>query len=162
VDRAALQTTIAGNPLQVTIAGLLLAGAVIAALLALLGSVIQATSAARLRTVQFAVLRTLGMGRAQLARMLLGELFAVYAYGLVGGTLLGAVLATATLPYLQFSTVAVDSGTQGTPPPMVALNPTWIALFYVALVGALALALLLTARYAAVVKLEQSLRRAED
>jgi hypothetical protein len=45
---------------------------------------------------------------------------------------------------------------------MVALNPTWIALFYVALVGALALALLLTARYAAVVKLEQSLRRAED
>lgn len=162
VDRAVLRATIAGNPLQVTVAGLLLAGAAIAALLALLGSIIQATSAARLRGLQFAVLRTLGMGSTQLTRMLLGELVAVYMYGLLGGTLLSAVLATATLPYLRFSDTVALPGTQGIPPYVLAINPVTMGLFYLALAVALALTLILTAHAAARVNLDQGLRRAED
>lgn len=162
VDQQALHATISGNPLRVTISGLLLSGAALAAALALLGSLIQATSSARLRGMQFAVLRTLGMGRGQLARMLLGELLVVYLYGLLGGTLLGIVLSAATLPYLQFSDTRVNAGTLGVPPYTLTIDPITLALFYAVLAGALALALALVARYAARVELGRGLRIGED
>ena len=75
------------NPVNGGMRGLLLLGALAAALLAVLGSVTQAVLAARQRTRQFAVLRTLGMGARQLVGTLLSEQLVVYLFGLVGGTL---------------------------------------------------------------------------
>jgi putative ABC transport system permease protein len=63
-DRRALAARFQADPLTAGIAGLLLAGAGIAALLALLGTIAQAAVAARHRATQFAILRTLGMGGA--------------------------------------------------------------------------------------------------
>src|SRR5262249_38688115 len=70
--RDALVSTTA-NPIAAGMRGLLLIGALTAALLAIIGSVAQALLASRQRVTQFAVLRTLGMSGRQLARLLLGE-----------------------------------------------------------------------------------------
>ena len=56
------------NPTSGGMRGLLLIGAITAALLAVLGSLVQAVMAARQRTTQFAIFRTLGMASRQLTR----------------------------------------------------------------------------------------------
>ena len=88
--------------------GLLLIGAFTAVLLAVLGSLVQAVMSARQRTTQFAIFRTLGMANNQLTRLLLGEQTVVYLFGLIGGTVLGLILTTATWPYLTFSDSTID------------------------------------------------------
>ncbi len=150
------------NPIGTGIRGLLVVGAITAALLAVLGSMIQALLATRQRATQFAILRTLGTARRQLAGLLLSEQVVVYLFGLVGGSLLGLLLTTATLPYLQFSDTLVDPSRIGVPPYVLVLNPTGMLSFYTALLGAFALALLIAARYAATIGLGQALRLGED
>ena len=104
---------IASNPVSAGMRGLLLVGAVTAALLAILGSIIQALLATQQRARQFAVMRTVGMSGRQLTLVLLGEQVIVYLFGLLGGTLLGLVLVTATLPFLQFSDTTINPATGG-------------------------------------------------
>ncbi len=162
VDRRALQQTIIGNPIQVGMRGLLLLGAVVAAALAVLGSLVQSAMAARQKTLRFAVLRTLGMGGSQLTRLLLGEQIVVYIFGLVGGTLLGLVLIAATLPYLQFGDTTIDPGMAGVPPYVLTLDLVNTAVFYALLLGACALALGVAARYARTLGLGKALRLGED
>jgi ABC-type lipoprotein release transport system permease subunit len=153
---------IEANPLNAGMRGLLLSGAAIAALLAIVGILVQSILAARQRTGQFAVLRTLGMARAQLTRLLLSEQLVVYLLGMLGGTAIGIVLATATLPFLQFGDTTLDPSTIGVPPYRLALDLRPVLVFYVALLVAFVLALLLAARYANRLGLGRALRVGED
>lgn len=162
VDRQAIQQAIVSNPVQAGMRGLLTAGALIAAALAVLGSIIQSALAARQRVVQFAVLRTMGMTNRQLSGLLLGEQLVVYLFGLLGGTILGAVLATATLPYLQFSDTTINQATLGIPPYRLALDPITTLEFYGILAVAFVIALAIAARFAARVGLGKTLRLGED
>ncbi|HEY1387736.1 MAG TPA: FtsX-like permease family protein [Ktedonobacterales bacterium] len=150
------------NPVTGGMRGLLLIGAVTAALLAVLGSLAQAVMSARQRTTQFAIFRTLGMANRQLTGLLLSEQMVVYLFGLVGGTLLGLVLTTATTPYLTFSDTAIDLAAVGVPGYVLAANWSAIGVFYGALVVAFALALIIAARYAATIGLGKALRLGED
>lgn len=150
------------NPVGSGMQGLLIVGAVTAALLAVLGSVIQSLLAARQRATQFAVLRTVGMVGRQLTGLLLGEQIIVYAFGLVGGTLLGLLLVTATLPFLQFSDTTIDPTRLGIPSYQLVFNAPGTAIFYGSLVAAFALALAIAARYAMTIGLGKALRLGED
>ena len=150
------------NPVSSGMRGLLLVGAIMAAALAILGTLVQSGLAARQRSTQFAVLRTLGVGNSQLIRTLVSEQTVVYVFGLAGGTALGALLVTATLPFLQFSDRPVDPSLLGTPPYVLITNPGNLALFYGSLLIAFIVALLIAARYAATVGLGKALRLGED
>jgi putative ABC transport system permease protein len=150
------------NPTNGGMRGLLLIGAITAALLAVLGSLVQAVMAARQRTTQFAVFRTLGMAGRQLAGLLLGEQAVVYLFGLVGGTALGLLLTTATWPFLVFSDSTVDQSTIGVPPYLLRINWESVGIFYAALLLAFVLALAIAARYAATIGLGKALRLGED
>ncbi len=150
------------NPVSSGMRGLLLVGAIMAAALAILGALVQSGLAARQRSTQFAVLRTLGVGNSQLIKILLSEQTIIYLFGLIGGTALGALLVTATLPFLQFSDRPVDPSLLGTPPYTLITNPGGLAIFYGSLLVAFAVALLIAARYAARVGLGSALRLGED
>ena len=150
------------NPINGGMRGLLLLGAFVAALLAVVGSVTQAVLAARQRTRPFAVLRTLGLARHQLTGVLLREQLVVYLFGLLGGTLLGLILMTATVPYLQFSDSLIDPSTVGVPAYLLRINWPLTGVFYGALLVAFVLALVVTARFAATLGLGKTLRIGED
>jgi putative ABC transport system permease protein len=150
------------NPVGTGMRGLLFVGAITAALLAVLASIVQSIIAVRQRATQFAILRTLGVARTQLTGLLLSEQLVVYLFGLIGGTLLGLLLTTATLPFLQFSDSVVDASRIGVPPYQLMFAPQATLYFYAALVIAFALALLISAYYAATVGLGQTLRLGED
>ncbi|GEM_PF-761343 len=150
------------NPVNVGLQGLLLLGAIMAAALAIIGSAAQTLLGATQRATQFAVLRTLGLSNQELARILFGEQLVVYLFGLVGGTLLGAVLTTATLPYLQFSDPTLDPAKLGIPPYTLVTNWGELGLFYLALIVACGIALIVAARAAVRQGLGQALRIGED
>ncbi|HEX6123470.1 MAG TPA: ABC transporter permease, partial [Ktedonobacterales bacterium] len=154
--------TAQANPVSAGMRGLLLVGALTAALLAILGSIVQSVLAARQRTTQFAILRTIGMANRQITGLLLGEQIVVYLFGLIGGTVLGLLLTSATLPFLQFSDTTVDTTKLGIPPYQLIFNPHNIAIFYAALVVAFVIALVIAARYAATIGLGKALRLGED
>jgi ABC-type antimicrobial peptide transport system permease subunit len=158
------QQTIAAqsNPVGTGMRGLLFVGAITAALLAVLASIVQSIIAVRQRATQFAILRTLGVARTQLTSLLLSEQLVVYIFALVGGTLLGLVLTTATLPFLQFSDSIIDTSRVGVPPYQLVFAPQATLYFYAALVVAFVLALIISAYYAATVGLGQTLRLGED
>lgn len=150
------------NPVSSGMRGLLLVGAIMAAALAILGALVQSGLAARQRATQFAVLRTLGVGNGQLIRTLLSEQTVVYAFGLVGGAALGALLVSATLPFLEFSSKPVDPSLLGTPPYVLVTSPGGLAVFFGSLLAAFVAALIIAARYAATVGLGKALRLGED
>jgi putative ABC transport system permease protein len=150
------------NPVGTGMRGLLFVGAITAALLAVLASIVQSVIAVRQRATQFAILRTLGVARTQLTSLLLSEQTVVYVFGLIAGTLLGLLLATATLPFLQFSDSVIDPSRIGVPPYQLVFAPQATGYFYAALALAFALALIISAYYAATVGLGQTLRLGED
>lgn len=150
------------NPIAEGMRGLLLIGALTAAGLAILGSLVQGILAANQRMLQFAILRTIGMSSRQILGQLLGEQIVVYFFGLVGGTALGLLLTTATLPFLQFSEGSVDPVTLGVPPYIVLFDGRGLAAFYVALLIAVAVALAIAGRYASAIGLGKALRLGAD
>ncbi|HKV85884.1 MAG TPA: FtsX-like permease family protein [Ktedonobacterales bacterium] len=150
------------NPVSSGMRGLLLVGAVTAGVLAILGSIVQSLLAARQRVTQFAVLRTVGMEGRQLTGLLLSEQLIVYLFGLVCGTILGLLLVTATLPFLQFSDTTVDPSKLGVPSYALTFNGAGTGLFYLALLLAFAFALVIAARFASTIGLGKALRLGED
>lgn len=150
------------NPITAGMRGLLVIGAITAVLLAMLGSLVQAFMAARQRTTQFAIFRTLGMAGRQLGGMLLGEQASVYFFGLLGGTLLGLLLTTATTPFLTYSDNAANPAAIGIPAYMLRANWSAIGVFYGALLVAFVLALAIAARYASTIGLGRALRLGRD
>jgi ABC-type antimicrobial peptide transport system permease subunit len=107
-------------------------------------------------------LRTLGLRGPDLVRMLLSEQAIIYAFGVLGGTLLGAALAFATLPYLEFSDTTLDPASVGVPPYLLTINPVVAAGLYGALLLAFGMALLLVAVLAARLGLGRALHIGED
>jgi len=161
-SRRALLQRLQANPLDAGMVGLLLVGAIAAAALGVVASLVQAALSARTRLRQFAILRTLGISAGQLTRMLLGEQLAVYGFGLLGGAALGVLLSSATLPFLQFGDSLAGGGQAGVPPYVLVFDGAGVALFASALVVAFALALALTALIAARIGLGRALRLGED
>ncbi len=162
INRSTVEQQAMNDPLSAGMTGLLLIGAAITVVLAVLGSVIQASVAAGQRRTQFAILRTLGGGRAQLIGILLAQQAVVYGFGLVAGSALGVVLVTATLPFLQFTTATVNTTEQLLPPFLLAFNPATLAGFYVALLLAFAAALSSGVLVALRGGLGQAIRLGED
>jgi hypothetical protein len=162
LTRQDAEAAIASNPIHAGVRGLLLVGALVAAGLAVLGTLTQSVLAARQRAVQFAVLRTVGMAGRQLARLLLAEQVMVYVFGIVGGTVLGLAMATATLPFLQFGDTSNDPSILGIPAYLLAFDPGAMGWFYLTLGVAAVVALALSQRFAARVGLGKALRLGED
>jgi ABC-type lipoprotein release transport system permease subunit len=162
INRATVQQQAIDDPLASGMTGLLVIGACIAAVLALIGSVIQSGVGAAQRMTQFAILRTLGGQRDQLVRILLGQQLVIYGFALAAGTVLGVLLSTATLPFLQFSTIAVNTTMEQLPPYVLSFNLPGTGIFFAALLLAFALALLIGIQAALRGGLGQTLRIGED
>lgn len=161
-DRRTLDTRYLSDPLNAGMGGLLLVGAGLAALLAILGCVVQSSVSASQRVRLFAILRTLGMTRRQIRTLLLSEQSIVYVFGLFSGSLLGVMLATATLPFLQFSGSLLDPATLGVPPYILTFDFSHIAIFYAALLFTFIAALVIGSWVALGVGIGKVLRIGED
>lgn len=135
IDRRALAAQYQRDPVSAGMGRLLALGALLAALLSGIACLVYATTAAQRRQRSFAVLRTLGMSAGQVRSLALGESAVMYLTGLAGGLALGAVLSTATLPFLDYTSALQDPATVGVPPVILAFSP--------AALGALCAALLL-------------------
>jgi putative ABC transport system permease protein len=162
INRTTVEQQAIDDPLSSGMTGLLVIGACIAALLALIGSVIQSGVGAGQRMTQFAILRTLGGQKDQLVMILLGQQLVIYGFGLAAGTVLGVLLSTATLPFLQFSTISVNTAMDQLPPYVLSFNLPGTGIFYAALLLAFALALLIGIQTALRGGLGQALRIGED
>jgi hypothetical protein len=86
----------------------------------------------------------------------------IYGFGLAAGTVLGVLLSTATLPFLQFSTLALNTTMEQLPPYVLSFNLAGIGVFYAALLVAFALALFIGMQTALRGGLGQTLRLGED
>jgi putative ABC transport system permease protein len=161
-DARALTATYRADPVAAGMSGLLLLGAWIAALLALVGVITQAAIAARRRQTQFAILRTLGLSGGALIRMLLTEQALVYTLGALGGVAIGALLAGASLPFLGFTTSTYTPPVLGTPPSQLAINLNGSLLFLATLLVIFFLALVVAGVVARRTGLGRALRVGED
>ncbi len=162
VDAHMLETRAVDDPLTSGMATLLLLGAGIAILLAMLGSIIHAQVVSKQRLAQFAVLRTLGGQQPELVRIVLGQQVLVYLFSLLCGTILGLILSTATLPFLQFSTTTVDTFQTHLPQYLLYFNPVSILLFDGGLVVIFMVALVIGVRVATRSGLGKALRIGDD
>ncbi|HEX8733383.1 MAG TPA: hypothetical protein VF725_15145, partial [Ktedonobacterales bacterium] len=142
--------------------GLLLLGALLAALLALVGALTQAGVAARARQTQFAILRTLGLGAGQLVAALTLEQAVSYLLGTLGGLGIGALLAYGGLPFLGFTTASYAPPVIGVPSGVLAVNVSASLLYLGGLLGVFALALGLAALVGRAAGLGRALRVGED
>ncbi|MDE3228356.1 MAG: hypothetical protein KGO05_00630, partial [Chloroflexota bacterium] len=122
LDARTLTAQYQADPLQAGMSGLLLLGALLAALLALVGTLTQAGVAARARQTQFAILRTLGLGAGQLVAALTLEQAVIYLLGTLGGLGIGALLAYGSLPFLGFTTASYTPPVVGVPSSLLAVN----------------------------------------
>jgi ABC-type lipoprotein release transport system permease subunit len=161
-DARALTTRYRADPLAAGMSGLLLLGALIAALLALVGVITQASIAARQRQTQFAILRTLGLSEGALTRMLLTEQALVYILGGLGGVAIGALLAVASLPFLGFNTSTYMPPVLGVPSSQLAVNLNGSLLYLGTLLVIFVAALTIAGAVARVSGLGRALRVGED
>jgi putative ABC transport system permease protein len=159
-DARALLRSGQHNPLTVGLRGMLLLGVAVSLGLALIGTVVASAFGARQRTVQFATLRALGASARQVSQLLLTEQGVVYVIGLLAGTALGALASIATEPLLAYADFA--SGTQGGPPYVLSAAPGPLVIFYLAVLVAAAISLLVSAGYLRRLRPANALRLNED
>jgi hypothetical protein len=81
------------------------------------------------------------MTRRQIRALLLSAQSVVYLFGALCGSLLGVGLATAMLPFLQFSGSGQDRATLGELPYMLSFDSHHVAIFYATLLVAFIAAL---------------------
>lgn len=161
-DRRALTSRVLNDPLNAGMSGLLLAGAILAAILAVLSCLAQSSMSASQRVTLFAILRTLGMTRRQVRTLLLSEQGVVYLFGALAGSVLGVALATAILPFLQFGDSAQDRATLGQPPYILSFDSHHVALFYATLLVSFIAALIAGSLIALRAGMGKALRIGED
>ncbi|HEX8728209.1 MAG TPA: FtsX-like permease family protein [Ktedonobacterales bacterium] len=161
-DARQLTVVYRADPLSAGMSGLLLLGALIAALLALVGVITQAAIAARQRQTQFAILRTLGLSEGALTRMLLTEQALVYLLGALGGVVIGALLSVASLPFLGFNTSTYQPPVLGVPSSQLAVNLSGSLAFLLALCVIFLVALVIAGLVARSTGLGRALRVGED
>jgi hypothetical protein len=155
IDRAeALRT----DPVALGVIGGLSLGFVSAALFATLGFVVSAAVSARERLTEFALLRALGLSPAQLSTWLSLENGILVAISLVGGTLLGLLMAWVALPYI---TVTQDASA-AVPAVLVAIPWSSILLLEVVTVVSLGFIVLVLGTLLRRIGLGSALRLGED
>jgi len=102
VSRAEQQRVLLDDPIPLGVIGALALAFVVAAGFGVLGFAAAATASVRSRTIEFAVLRALGLRTADLARWIGLESAAVAVLSLLSGTALGLIVARAVLPELDY------------------------------------------------------------
>jgi len=117
-DRADQADVLRSDPVALGTIGALSLGSVAAALFAALGFVVNATLSSWSRQREFALLRAVGLSPAQLSGWLSLENAALVAVSLVGGTVLGLVMAWLILP-----TVSLTQGGSPTVPEAIVIVP---------------------------------------
>jgi hypothetical protein len=128
VSRRESERALLDDPVARGVFWALALGFAVAAIFAAAGFAANAASEARSRMVEFAVLRSLGLRRAQLTSLVGLETALVVLASLVGGAVLGLVVSWLVLPY-------VGLGTSGAAPvPPVRLVVPWTTLAVVELV----------------------------
>jgi len=168
LDRRALAANLQTDPLYSSIVGILVIGAIIAVLLALMGNMLLAWWNARSRRTTFALLRALGCPPGQLARILLWEQGVVSAASLMLGAILGGVFALTILPAFVFSPVTGVGSTaifyvaQSLPPVQIAIPLLAVVVLFAGLVMLSALALLFMLRVSIRLHIAESLRVDDD
>lgn len=135
VSRSERERSLLQDPIPLGVIGALALGFVVAAAFAAVGFAASATAAARARSFEFAVLRSLGLGTRQLSGWISIENGLVVALSLLGGTALGLVVSWLVLPHVAL-------GTSGEPPvPPVVVSVPWdlVLLLELALLSGLVL-----------------------
>ena len=134
VSRSADEQAALDDPVAVGVIGALALGFVVAALFAAAGFAANAAAEARSRTVELAVLRSLGLRRGELTWLVGLETALVVIASLVGGAVLGLVVSRLVLP-----DVALGAGGAAPVPPVRLVVPwTTVLLLELVLLAALA------------------------
>ncbi|WP_042413633.1 ABC transporter permease [Streptacidiphilus anmyonensis] len=115
-DRVAVASAAAHDPIGSGPQSALLAGMVLAVVLASVGFAANASGAVRARATEFAVLRALGMSRRRMARATAAELALPIVLGVGVGLLLGEVITRLVVPLLVLTPQA------GVPVPAVLVE----------------------------------------
>ncbi|MBA3826195.1 MAG: ABC transporter permease, partial [Ktedonobacterales bacterium] len=111
LDRRAIISNAARDPLVIDLLGVLAICTVTAGVLGVLGALVAAWLSARSRLTNFAVLRALGSTPGQTARVLVWEQAIITATALSLGLVLGLILAGAILPTLIFTNLLTRQNT---------------------------------------------------
>jgi predicted lysophospholipase L1 biosynthesis ABC-type transport system permease subunit len=134
VSRSADEQAALDDPVAVGVIGALALGFVVAALFAAAGFAANAAAEARSRTLELAVLRSLGLRRSELTWLVGLETALVVVASLVGGAVLGLVVSRLVLP-----DVALGAGGAAPVPPVQLVVPwTTVLLLELVLLAALA------------------------
>ncbi|MFC4056452.1 FtsX-like permease family protein [Actinomadura syzygii] len=107
-DRAELHSRLRDAPLGAALQGALVLGFGAALAFALIAFVVNAAVTAGERAREFAVLRAIGVGPRQVAGVLAVEQAYLVALGLLGGTVLGLVVARLVVPHVVLSVQAAQ------------------------------------------------------
>ncbi len=144
LSRDERETTLQSDPVALGTIGSLMIGFVAAAIFAGIGFAVNAAVSARERMVEFALMRAVGLSNRQLLAWLGLENALLVVFGLVGGTILGIVLAWLVLPLIaitQEATVAVPGVVVVYPWQTILWLDLVLVLVLVAAVGLLAVML---------------------
>jgi hypothetical protein len=127
VSRAEREHVLLEDAVPLGVIGALALGFAAAAAFAAVGFAASATAAARQRTLEFAVLRSLGLRTRQLSGWVGLESALVVVFSLLGGTALGLLVSWLVLPYVAL-------GASGaTPVPPVQLVVPWATIVWLEL-----------------------------
>ena len=157
VSRAEREHVLLEDAVPLGVIGALALGFVAAAAFAAVGFAASATAASRQRTLEFAVLRSLGLRTRQLSGWVGLESALVVVFSLLGGTALGLLVSWLVLPYVAL-------GASGaTPVPPVRLTIPWTTILWLelALLGTLAAISAAQLRLVRGLRLAPALRSAE-
>ncbi|MFN8536541.1 MAG: FtsX-like permease family protein [Thermomicrobiales bacterium] len=124
LDRAERTAGLRADPLALGTIGALVLGFIAAALVAILGFALSAAIAARERQAEFALLRALGLHPRQLVAWLSLEQGITVGLSLLGGLLLGLLLAWLVLPLVTLT----QAGTTAVPATRVTIPWGTVAL----------------------------------
>ena len=146
------------EPLALATIGALSLGFVVAGLFAVIGLAVSAAVSARQRRTEFALLRALGLSPDQLSGWLWLENASVVVVSILAGTGLGLVISWVVLPFV---TVTPNGAT---PFPPVVVDVPWASVLVLEAVSiaALALTLLVIARWMRGLGVGSVLRMGED
>jgi hypothetical protein len=134
VSRVDRERALLEDPVPLGVIGALALGFAVAAAFGAVGFAASAAAAARARMLEFAVLRSLGLGTKQLSAWIALESALVVALSLVGGTALGLLVSWLVLPYVGLGA----SGAAPVPPVQVTVPWSLILWLELALLAALA------------------------
>src|SRR5581483_5417575 len=157
VSRAERAHVLLEDAVPLGVIGALALGFAAAAAFAAVGFAASATAASRQRTLEFAVLRSLGLRTRQLSGWVGLESALVVVFSLLGGTALGLLVSWLVLPFVALGA----SGATPVPPVRLAIPWTTILWLELALLATLAVIGAAQLRLVRGLRLAPTLRGAE-